>query len=135
MSRFWDEDEDVNDDDNDGDESDDDEPWQDAEEDEGEDDGEDDDDVADVDESDDDDAAFDEGLFERVEAAFRSDRAKIRGLADVGDLREMRASYQAQVDDDHLPDIGRVRASDLLSLVEDRITDILARRRDDRGRR
>ena len=111
--------EDLDDDDED---SDDDWDEDDSEEEEwdGDEDQEDEEEVQDDDE--------DEDLYARVDRAHRDERAKVRTSEDIAELREMRETYQEQLMEGKLPGITGVRANDLIEQIDDRITDLKARR-------
>lgn len=70
----------------------------------------------------------DEDLYARVDRAYRDERAKVRASEDIAELREMRETYQEQLMEGKLPGITGVRANDLIEQIDDRITDLKARR-------
>lgn len=72
--------------------------------------------------------------IQRVEAGFGSDRARIQSCGDLDELRGLRAEYQRLETRGGLSMAGRIRAHDLVELIDDRITDIKARRMDRRWR-
>ena len=85
----------------------------------------DDDTYADDEEDDEDDG--DETQFDRIERAFREERATIRSCDDVLELRTLRA-WHVDLAESGVCEAGRIRAKDLVELVDDRITDLKARR-------
>lgn len=68
----------------------------------------------------------DEQLYE-IERAFRDDRATIRACEDLRELRRLRSAHQDLADSDGR-EAGRIRARDLVELIDERITDLRARR-------
>ena len=89
------------------------------------DDDDDDDDNSYMDDDDDDDD--DEALFVRIERAFREERANVRSCDDVHELRHKRAGFLDMAEGNGR-EAGRIRARDLIELVDERITDLKARR-------
>ena len=87
-----------------------------------------DDEFADGDEEDDEAPTPDpHAHLEEVERGYRADRARIRACDDVHELRAMKAEYEAILRRRVLSEAGRVRAGDLIELIDDRITDLRAR--------
>jgi hypothetical protein len=94
----------------------------------------DDDDEDDGEADDDDDGVEDDDeRFAAIERAFRLERANIRSCEDLHELRHLRASHQALANS-NAREAGRIRARDLVDLIDDRITDLKARRMARRGR-
>jgi hypothetical protein len=117
---------------------DDDETEDDSEEIDFEDDDDDDDEDSDEfdlddDDEDDGDDEDDDERFAAIERAFRLERANIRSCEDLHELRHLRASHQALANS-NAREAGRIRARDLVELIDDRITDLKARRMARRGR-
>ncbi|MCB9694322.1 MAG: hypothetical protein H6736_21135 [Alphaproteobacteria bacterium] len=79
----------------------------------------------DLDEDEDDD----EDVIERVEAAYRSERARIRASSDVAALRELQAVYVEQLAEGALPGVAGMRARDLIEQIEERVAALDADRR------
>jgi len=92
------------------------------------------DDDAPTDDPDDEEAEDEDEHIRQVEAGFRSDRARIRSCGDLDELRELRAEYQRLEMRGGLSAAGRIRAHDLVELIDERITDIKAQRMDRRWR-
>lgn len=67
-----------------------------------------------------------EDLLERVESAFRTDRARIRQSDSIYELRLLKVEYQDLESNGRLSQAGRIRARDLMELVDQRITDLRA---------
>ncbi|MFZ5477356.1 MAG: hypothetical protein ACOZNI_11335 [Myxococcota bacterium] len=88
---------------------------------------EDDDDESDEDDDDDDDQDEDARLA-RIETAFRAERALIRACDDVAELRTKRREYQAVLSNGEVIGVGRLRINDLIELIDDRTTDLKAKR-------
>lgn len=105
--------------------------WEDDEEtedDSGELDFEDDDsDELDFDDEEEDEDEDEDEVFANIERAFRQERAAIRVCDDLHELRRLRATHQALANSG-ARDAGRIRARDLVELIDDRITDLKARR-------
>lgn len=76
---------------------------------------------------DEDDDEDDDEVFANIERAFRQERAAIRACDDLHELRRLRATHQALANSG-ARDAGRIRARDLVELIDDRITDLKARR-------
>jgi hypothetical protein len=98
----------------------------------------DDDDEEDWDEDEDEDEDYaeeseddedEEELLMRIERAFRNERARIRNCNDVYTLRQLRDQYGQDLAGGSLNQAARIRARDLIELVDDRITDVSSRRR------
>lgn len=70
-----------------------------------------------------------EELFERVEAAFREERARIRTATNRAWLERLRETYADQIDDQTLEGIAAVRGGDLIELIDDRLAEIDQRTR------
>ncbi len=87
----------------------------------------------DDDDEDDGDDEDDDERFAAIERAFRLERANIRSCEDLHELRHLRASHQALANS-NAREAGRIRARDLVELIDDRITDLKARRMARRGR-
>ena len=81
----------------------------------------------DDDDDDEDDEDEDETQFDRIERAFREERATIRSCDNVHKLRTLRA-WHVDLAESGACEAGRIRARDLVELVDERITDIKARR-------
>ncbi len=90
---------------------------------ESEDEDESDEDDADEDESDDDEAE----RLERIEKAFRAERAVVRASDNVGDLRAKRREYQVILANT-ANSVGRLRMNDLIELVDEQVTNLKAKR-------
>jgi hypothetical protein len=71
-------------------------------------------------------------VLARIEKAFRTERARIRASVDIGELRALRSEYQALESNARMPQAARIRARDLVELIDDRVTDIKAKRLADR---
>lgn len=84
-------------------------------------------------EEDEEDHEDEEEILARIERKFREERAKIRATSETYELRAMRSEYQRALTDEDLHDAGRIRLRDLIELVDDRLTDIKARRLTRRG--
>jgi len=69
-----------------------------------------------------------EDLLQRIEQAFRGERARIRGCGDLDELRALRAAYASDAAGSRLNQAGRIRARDLIELIDDRVTDLKAQR-------
>ena len=67
-----------------------------------------------------------------IERQFRELRARVRGCADLDDLRKMRANLRQAISAERVQGIARVRATDLIELIDDRITDLRAKQIADR---
>ena len=76
----------------------------------------------------------DEGEFERVEAIYRKERAEIRASTNSVDLRDRRSGYERLLRDQDASTIACVRARDLIEQIDNRITDLRAKRLAERGR-
>lgn len=85
-----------------------------------------DDDVAE--EEDEEEAEDPEEVLARIEKAFRSERARIRSTEDLHELRALRAECEALLSNAGAPQAARIRARDLVELVDDRLTDLKAKR-------
>ncbi len=83
-------------------------------------------------EKDEDEAEDPEVVLARVERAFRTERARIRASEDVQELRALRSEFQTLESNGRMPQSARIRAHDLVELIDDRITDIKAMRLADR---
>lgn len=88
----------------------------------------------DADDNDDEEEVDEEAVFARIEHAFREERARIRDCDDIDDLRGFRDAYLALEPTGRLSQAGRVRAHDLIELVDDRITDLKAQQLAERRR-
>lgn len=88
----------------------------------------DDDEIEDEEEGDEEEEEDEDDLLARIEQAYRSDRAKIRVMDDVHELRAQRAEYEQLLASGRLHQAGRLRARDLLELIDDRVTDVKAKR-------
>lgn len=86
-----------------------------------------DDEDEDLDEEEEEEEEDEEELFAKIEQAFRTERARIRNSEDLYELRTMRAEYQA-LDTGGRSQACRIRARDLIALVDDRVTDLKAKR-------
>lgn len=75
-----------------------------------------------------------EELLARIERAFRTERARIRACEDLHELRAMRADHQSLVTNRNAAPAARIRSRDLVELVDDRVTDLKAKRLVARGR-
>jgi len=82
-------------------------------------------DFAETDEEEDDD---EEEQIMLIEQAFRRERAHIRAAEDLHELRSMRTVYQESIAEGQLNQAGRIRSNDLIELIDDKITDVKARR-------
>ncbi len=81
----------------------------------------------DNDDEDDEDDDDEEEVLAQIDKAFRADRARIRSCEDVDELRRLRAEFVALVGSaGHTA--RAIRSRDLIELVDDRITDLRARR-------
>lgn len=78
---------------------------------------------------DDGDEDDEEEVIARVEAAYRSERARLRASSDVTALREMQANYEDQLAAGELPGVAGMRARDLVELIEERVDALEAARR------
>ena len=72
--------------------------------------------------------------FERVEAAYRKERAAIRACRSPDDLVERRVSLERVVRNERQSNIARTRARDLLGEIEQRELKLRAERLADRRR-
>ncbi len=79
-----------------------------------------------------DDDDDDEQLYE-IERAYRHERATILACEDLRELRRLRRAHQELADSDGR-EAGRIRALDLVELIDERITDLRARRMASRSR-
>ncbi|MCA9488762.1 MAG: hypothetical protein H6738_20300 [Alphaproteobacteria bacterium] len=70
-----------------------------------------------------------EDVIARVEAAYRSERARIRTSSDVSALREMQAVYVDQLAEGELTGVAGMRARDLIEQIEERVAALDAARR------
>ncbi|MFH1466941.1 MAG: hypothetical protein ABIO70_21340 [Pseudomonadota bacterium] len=68
-----------------------------------------------------------EAIFAEIEQVFRRERARIRACDDIHELQALRAEYRSTAESG-AREAGRIRARDLIELVDGRITDIKARR-------
>jgi hypothetical protein len=82
-------------------------------------------------EGDDDDDDDDDDEAE-VERQFREHRARVRACANLDDLRQMRANLRHAVSAGTVQGASRIRAKDLIELIDDRITDVRAKQIADR---
>lgn len=79
--------------------------------------------------ADDEDELYDEdAVLQRVERAFRGERARVRAAEDPDELRALRSAYLDLEAGGGLNLAGRVRVRDLVELIDDRLTDLEARR-------
>ncbi len=96
------------------------------------DDNEDDIEEHDDDEPDDDDDSEDppdeETIFQNIEAAFRTERARVRACDDLHELRTIRSEFQALSTSPRANAAARRRINDLIEILDDRVTDIKAKR-------
>ena len=67
-----------------------------------------------------------------VEREFREQRARVRATVDLDDLRQMRANLRHAVSAGAVRGASRIRATDLIELIDDRITDLRAKQLADR---
>lgn len=67
-----------------------------------------------------------------IERQFREQRARVRTCVDLDELRRLRSNLRHAVSARTVQGIARVRASDLIELIDDRITDIKAKQIADR---
>ncbi len=74
-----------------------------------------------------DDDEDDEQVFANIERIFRQERAKVRACKDIRELRRMHAEYRELAEGNGRV-AGRIRARDLMELVDERITDLKAQR-------
>ncbi len=74
----------------------------------------------------------DQQLYE-IERAYRQERATIRACDDLHELRRLRRAHQELADSDGR-EAGRLRAFDLVELIDERITDLRAQRMASRSR-
>jgi hypothetical protein len=72
--------------------------------------------------------------FAFVEDFFKTERAAIRRITDVTELRTKRQAYEAALQTPNPSRIGLVRVRDLLALVEERELDLRAQRLAGRSR-
>lgn len=72
--------------------------------------------------------------FAFVEEFFKTERAAIRRITDVTELRAKRQAYEAALQTPNPSRIGLVRVLDLLALVEERELDLRAQRLAGRSR-
>ena len=72
--------------------------------------------------------------FAFVEEFFKTERAAIRRITDVTELRAKRQAYEAALRTPNPSRIGLVRVRDLLTLVEERELDLRAQRLAGRSR-
>jgi len=70
--------------------------------------------------------------LEEVERQFRQQRANVRACSDLDTLRQMRANLRHAVSAGTVQGATRIRASDLIELIDDRITDVRAKQLADR---
>ena len=63
---------------------------------------------------------------EEVERQFRQQRTSVRACGDLDTLRQMRANLHHAVSDGTMQGASRIRANDLIELIDDRITDVKA---------
>lgn len=75
-----------------------------------------------------------ETLVHNIEAAFRVDRAALRSMTDPEALREERDALLRFAGDPDLHVAARLRARDLVEIIDDRLTDLEARRTLERSR-
>lgn len=69
-----------------------------------------------------------EELLARIEKAFRGERARSRACTDLNELRALRPEYQTVESNGTLNQAGRIRAHDLIEIIDDRVTDLKAKR-------
>jgi hypothetical protein len=94
---------------------------------------EDDDELDEEEETDDEGEGEDqEEVLARIEKAFRSDRVRIRASNEIAELRRLRSEYQTLESNTEINQAARIRARDLVELIDDRITDLKAKRLADR---
>jgi len=74
----------------------------------------------------------DQQLYE-IERAYRQERATIQACDDLNELRRLRRAHQELADSDGR-EAGRIRALDLVELIDERITDLRAQRLASRSR-
>ncbi len=77
---------------------------------------------------DDDDEPDEEQVLRDIESAFRTERARIRGCDDLHELRAIRTECQALAASRDANPAARIRLNDLIELVDDRVTDLKAKR-------
>lgn len=87
-----------------------------------------DDDDDELDEEEDEEEEDEDDLLARIEHAYRSERARIRASDDGHELRALRTEYVALEASGRLNQAGRLRARDLIELIDDRVTDLKAKR-------
>ena len=79
------------------------------------------------DEEDEEEEEDDEEVFGRIERAFRQQRARIRVCEEIHELRTIRTEHVVLAES-AAREAERIRARDLVELVDDRITDLKAQR-------
>lgn len=67
-----------------------------------------------------------------VDRQFREQRARVRACGDVDELRQMRANLRHAVSAGTVRGASRIRATDLIEIIDDRITDLRAKQLSDR---
>lgn len=72
-------------------------------------------------------AEEDEAALGRLDVAFRALRAKVRASSDLVELRTMRAQYLESLGERLSPTV-RLRTRDLLEEIDERVTELRARR-------
>ena len=71
-------------------------------------------------------AEIEEEDVDEVERGFRADRAAVRKCRSLAELRKRAEALTSLLADDALGPVGIVRAHDLIELIDDRVTDLLA---------
>ena len=62
-----------------------------------------------------------------VDRQFREQRARVRSCSDLDELRQMRANLRHAVSAGTVQGATRIRATDLIELIDDRISDVRAK--------
>ena len=78
--------------------------------------------------SDDEDDPDEEARLARIESAFRAERSVLRACVDVAELRAKRREYQAMLSNGGVVGVGRLRVNDLIEILDDRASDLKAKR-------
>lgn len=80
-----------------------------------------------VEESEDEEEDDEDSDLANVDRQFREQRARVRSCSDLDELRQMRANLRHAVSAGTVQGATRIRATGLIELIDDRITDVRAK--------